>query len=202
MTIPALLSKMSRRVPRYVTINGLVISGGVTAAAAGHTHPEHGRVTPVVAHRNHGGRVPDDRVGSRWWVEEPQRLEAEVAAMASAFPGFAPGHREGRPSWTGTLNTGRGVFEVELVHRADHSLPDVIPVTPTRLRRREGRRHFPSPHLFVSGNLCVARRKEDWRPNIHDMTVVVAWTAHWLAAYTEWRITGRWNCEGTDVDVA
>jgi len=62
-------------------------------------------------------------------------------------------------------------------------------------------RWVPSPHLYVSGNLCVADRSE-WDPVGHDVATAVAWGAHWLAAYTEWRMSRHWPVDGAQADAA
>lgn len=203
MTIPALLSRMSRLTPRFVTVNGRVVSGddSVASTTTGHQHPDYGRVTPVRRHSNHGGEPPEETSRSPWWNDNAARFEDEREAMSNAFPGFVDTEVGGRPSWRGEINTGRGTFTVTIVHRPDHGLPTVIPERPSQFRRREGRRVRRSPHLYVNGNLCVACQ-DDWDPNRDDATTVIAWTAHWLAAFTEWRFTGRWPCEGVEVDAA
>lgn len=201
MTLPALLSKVSRRTPRFVTVDGRIVAGNeVTATSSGHNHPQHGRVIPVRRHTNHGGRPPDEVRARPWWERSSERLGDERRAMAKAFPAFTLHHVGGPPIWCGEINTGRGRFAVMIVHRPDHGLPHVVPLHPALFRRGEGRRSRKSPHLYLNGNLCVARQ-EDWDPKHNDATTVVGWAAHWLAAFTEWRITRRWPCEGVEVDV-
>lgn len=203
MTLPALISKMSGRIPRFVAVDGQVVSGtSVISTANGYHHPEQGQVTPIVRHANHGGKTPDEYRRRPWWHEERARVEDEMMVMASAFPGFELVGAAGAPAWRGVLNTGRGRFEVTVVHRADHGLPHVVPNRPSLFRRSEAGRTRRSPHLYDNGNLCVAGQ-DDWDPVSHDASVVVGWAAHWLASFTEWRITGRgWPCSGVDVDAA
>lgn len=158
----------------------------------------------MVRHKNHGGAGPSESqdLANPWWERKPEQLALERAAMAEAFPNFLYEPAEGVPAWCGTLDTGRGRFRVTVIQRADHSLPRVVPGSPNLFRRKEGWTYRRSPHVYLNGDLCVARRT-DWNPRIHDTTIVVAWTAHWLAAFTEWQIAGReWPCEGTDIDVA
>lgn len=203
MTLPTLISKMSGRTPRFVTVAGRILSGtDVVATGNGHHHPDHGRVTPVRRHHNHGGEPPEEDAAEPWWEQDPALLEAEQIAMAEAFPDFVRTEYAGRPAWRGVLDTGRGRYEVTIVHRPDHGLPHVVPSHPSLFRRKEGRRFSRSPHLYRNGHLCVAGR-DDWEPNRDDAVTVVAWAAHWLAAFTEWRITGRgWPSDGVDVDAA
>ncbi len=203
MTLPALISRMSGRVPRFVTVAGQIVVGNeVVAVDNGHHHPDHGRVTPVRKHRNHGGESPQEAETAPWWDQQPALLEAEKAAMAERFPTFTFIEMWGRPAWRGVLNTGRGRFEITIVHRPDHGLPHVVPSNPGLFCRKEGRRFRESPHLYLNRNLCVAGQ-DDWDSARDDATTVAAWTAHWLAVFTEWRITGRgWPCEGVDIDAA
>ena len=200
MTLPALLSKLSVRTPRYVTVQGRTIPDDDVSVVDGlHYHPQHGHVTPVRPHTNHGGELPKEGKNSPWWSAQPGTLQAEADAMSRAFPGFVQTEVDGRPAWRGNLDTGRGTFGVTIVHRPDHGLPRVIPDRPHRFRRRAGRRLRPSPHLYVNGDLCIAGQS-DWNPVEDDATTVVAWTAHWLASFTEWWISGLWPCEGTTAD--
>lgn len=201
MSLAQLINRMSGRTPRFVTIDGQVIpSAGVAATDGAYRHPHHGHVTPVVRHTNHGGKPPDEADEPAWWETDPERLERERHAMATAFPGFVEVQHDGRPGWRGVLNTGRGKFEVTVTHRSDHGLPLVIPARPSRYRRRQGGTYVESPHRYLNGNLCVAAQ-DDWDADQHDATVVIAWTAHWLATFTTWRIAGRgWPCNGMVVD--
>ncbi len=203
MSLPSLLSRMSRRTPRFVTVNGRVVSGedSIVATATGYQHREHGPVTPVRRHTNHGGKPPDEIDQTPWWDQNPTILDDERETMARAFPGFIASEVDGRPAWRGEIDTGRGKFAVTVVHRPDRGLPNVIPVKPGVFRRHEGRHTRFSPHLYLNGNLCVASQ-DDWDPDRDDATTVIAWTAHWLAAFTEWRFTGRWPCDGVEFDAA
>jgi hypothetical protein len=202
MTLPRLLSKMARRTPRFVTVEGVIISAddGVIATPNGHRHPEYGPVTAVRRHTNHGGVPPPETEARPWWERDPALLEREKQAMDRAFPGFAFTEMGGRPAWQGEINSGRGRFGIIIVHRPDHGLPHVIPVNPSLFRRQEGRRVRKSLHLYADGRLCVADQS-DWASGRDDASTVIGWAAHWLAAFTEWRITGRWPREGAEVDV-
>ncbi|CPT75881.1 Uncharacterised protein [Mycobacteroides abscessus] len=84
--------------------------------------------------------------------------------------------------------------------RRDQGLPRVH-VFNHRLGANAGRKWQPSPHLFTSGSLCVADAS-DWDPEQHTAATVTAWAAHWLAAYTEWRMSRRWPVEGVRSVVA
>jgi hypothetical protein len=177
--------------PRYVTVDGLLVTDGVVKTSTGYTHASHGRVTAMVPHTFHDGlEEPVAERAAPWWKEEPALLEGEVAHMADAFPGFRVTSANGRPGWEGTINTGRGRFDVRLVHRPDHSIPRIEVVKPRRLERNAGRRTQRAPHVFDSGALCVAS-VQDWDPSRHDAVTAVAWTAHWLAVYSVWRTSGE-----------
>lgn len=107
--------------------------------------------------------------------------------MKERFPGFMLERSEetGRPYWVGQINTGRGQFIVAIYHRRSRKLPPTVCVLrPERLGRHEGRRWRRPPHLYDNDDLCVCEL-EDWDPDQHDAATVGAWTAHWLAAYTE-----------------
>lgn len=195
MSLPRLLSRLSSRTLRFVTIDGRLVTEGVTGRPGAYSHPRFGPVTRVTPHTNHGGALPVAAPAAPWWKSQPELLAAEIEAMNRAFPGFVLAS-EDPPVWLGDLNTGRGTFEVALVHRADHGLPRVVPSKPGLFQRHEGARTCKSPHLYVNGDLCIACQ-EDWDPARDDATTAVAWTAHWLAAFTEWRIAGRqWPSEG------
>lgn len=201
MSLPALFSKLSPRIPLFVTVDGRLVADAVTGTPRGYEHPTFGPVTRVEPHTNHGGPVPTVDPAPPWWLSDPGLLEAETAAMKRAFPGFrrTPSRT---PAWVGTLDTGRGRFEVTLTHRPDHGLPLITPTKPGLFQRHEGRWTRKSPHLFINGDLCVAGQ-DDWDSSVHDATTALAWTAHWLAAFTEWRITGRgWPRDGVAADVA
>lgn len=201
MTITALLSRFARNTPRFVTMNGLIIGDAVGTNGGHYSHPVHGSVARVEPHHFHGGDDPEVPAVRPWWLEDPERLTTEEAAMARYFPTFTRYDIDDEPGWLGTIDSGRGRFTIYVAHRADHSLPAVLCVSRNRLGRQRGRRWFTSPHLYRSGRLCVAA-ESDWDPAVHDATTVVAWAAHWFAAYTEWWITGRWPEEEIRADAA
>ena len=155
-----------------------------------------GTATAVMPHTFHGGDDPPPAgASSRWW-DDPAARDADAAAVAFAFPGFHLDQRGGGHAWTGTINTGRGRFEVKIVSDPGGGLPAIVPILPRALGRNEGRRGFrPAKHLYISGNLCVADT-DDWHPGKHTSATAIAWAAHWCAAYTDWRLGGPWPTDG------
>lgn len=206
MTIATLLGHFGIDVPRYVTLDGQIIFNGVTTTSKGsYTHANHGSVTPIANHTFHGGEEePDDETDAPtpWW-EEGDRLARHVRDMEKSFPKFVfvPADDGLAPCWIGEVNTGRGKFRVGVILRRDQGLPTVSVLGGPRLGVNSGRSWKPSPHLYLNGNLCVADRR-DWNPDSDTAATATAWAAHWLAAYTEWRITRRWPVEGVQSRVA
>jgi hypothetical protein len=204
MTIAALLRHHGVKVPRYVTVDGQIVFDDVAPCATGYTHSTLGAVTPVSNHTFHGGEEePDDRVeGSTAWWDDEERLDRHVKAMERSFPRFfyVPPEDGLSPCWGGVIDTGRGTFNVGIYPRRDEGLPSVA-LFDLRLGVNAGRRWLPSPHLYLNGNLCIADRDE-WLPGEHTVATAAAWAAHWLAAYTEWRMTRRWPVEGVHALVA
>ncbi|SMC71770.1 hypothetical protein [Janibacter indicus] len=200
MTIAALLGHFKIDVPRYVTMDGQIVFSGVTASDSGnYTHTDHGTVSPVANHTFHGGEdEPADGpdTPTHWW-DDSDALAWHIEDMKRCFPKFifVPASEKAAPCWIGEIDTGRGKFEVIVVLRRDRGLPSVAKIGGPQLGVSAGRRWIPSPHLYLNGNLCVADRG-DWRPDEHTAATATAWAAHWLAAYTEWRITRRWPVEG------
>lgn len=204
MTIAALLRHHGIRVPRFVTVNGQVVFDDVTMTSSGPVHKVHGAVTPVVPHTFHGGDEAADELPpapTGWW-DDAALINRHVDEMSKSFPTFlylsADGERP--PCWSGTIDTGRGRFKVLTMTRRDQGLPSVH-VYKHRLGVNAGRRWQRPPHLFTSGNLCIAD-PSDWDPSQHTAATATAWAAHWLAAYTEWRISRRWPVEGFQSVVA
>lgn len=199
MSIAALLSHHGLNVPRYVTIDGEIVFDGVTETASGPRHQSRGPVTRVPNHTFHGGHnVLDDKgTGTLWW-DDTTELEKHVRAVELAFPNFRYAAPEGEmpPSWTGEVNTGRGRFVIRVSLRRNGGLPRVQLVSRQRLGRNAGRRFVRSPHLYLNEDLCVAEGA-DWREE-HTAATAIAWAAHWLACYTEWRFTMRWPVAGVD----
>ncbi|WP_205474525.1 hypothetical protein [Nocardioides sp. SYSU D00038] len=198
MSMPALLSHFGINTARYVTSTGEVVFDGVSKVASGFTHAVHGAVTPVAKHTFHGGdEEPDDGHDgpTAWWDDEAE-INRHVEAMEKAFPDFVylPDDDGSGPCWGGIIDTGRGKFEVGIFPRRDQGLPRLV-VFNKRLGAQAGRRWQSAPHLYINGNLCVADH-DDWVPTEHTVATAAAWAAHWLAAYTEWRMSRRWPVEG------
>jgi hypothetical protein len=190
MTIGDMLRLHGNAARRYVLPSGRVTFGAAASSMG----------LAVPAHTFHGGdqREAIAPPNSSWWMDKSVTAH-EVSEMAKYFPGFhliAQGD-ESPPQWTGTIATGFGNFEIRLEHRQDHSLPLVIPVSPTRRIRQVNRRHLTSPHLFTNGNLCVAA-EDDWHPESQTMATVVGWAADWHAHYVSWRATSDWPSETYD----
>lgn len=180
-------------------MDGQIVFDGVTATSSGSVHATHGPVTPVDSHTFHGGidSPPDSSTDHSLWWEDSERLNRHRLAMGVSFPdwSYLPAASNRGPSWTGIVNTGRGRFLVAIDTRRDGGLPTVRVLGP-KLGVNAGKRWVPSPHLYLSGNLCVAEQS-DWDPARHTVATVVGWAAHWLAAYTEWRMSRIWPVEGT-----
>ncbi|BCW36553.1 hypothetical protein StoSoilA2_26090 [Arthrobacter sp. StoSoilA2] len=206
MTIAALLRHHGVNVPRYVTVEGRVVFDGVTTTGPGaHNHATLGTVTPVASHTFHGGDEESDAKGdalTAWWADE-EEINRHIEAMKKSFPKFTyvPAGNDLGPCWVGAIDTGRGKFNVAVILRHDKQLPRVAVLGVGRLGVPVGRRWVQSPHLYDNGNLCVAD-VGDWKPEEHTAATVTAWASHWLAAYTEWRMTRRWPAEGAQSDVA
>jgi hypothetical protein len=191
MTLATLLEHVGIQVPRYVTVDGRIVLDPTPASASS---PAPLAVQP---HRFHDGEDPaPERIdySAAWWNTNPDARAADEAAMAAHFPTFVQFGEDGDYSYGGEFNTGRGRFKVSVVPHVDRSLPSVIPLH-KGLGRRMGRRLQRPPHLYTSGNLCIASTT-DWKPDEHTTATATAWAAHWFAAYTEWRITGRWPTDG------
>lgn len=206
MSIAALLGHFGIHVPRYVTVDGRIVFDNVISSGSGtYTHPTYGAVSRLTNHTFHGG-TEDADVGppapEQWW-DDHEQLAPHVEAMERSFPGFTlvAADADLSPCWVGEIDTGRGKFKIIVVLRRDKGLPFVSLVGGPRLGVTAGRRWTPSPHLYLNGGLCVAD-SADWDPDEHTAATVVAWTAHWLAAFTEWRITRRWPVEGVQSRVA
>lgn len=188
MSIPTLLRFLGLDVPRYVTIDGRVIKGLAPAGVV---------ATQMRPHRFHGGGAGSAalEVAAGWWAQDPNLKTRDVEDMGLRFPGFTPiDEHDAGYGWRGRIDTGRGVFDVEVLHRPDRSLP-LVCVRGRHLGRSVRGLWCRAPHLYDSGALCVAT-KDDWDPTSGLTSTAVAWTAHWLAAYSEWRISGLWPTPG------
>lgn len=198
MTIAALLRHHGVQTPRYVTVAGQIVFDDVAVTSTGPVHREYGAVTSVAPHTFHGGDEGEDEVAasaSEWWDDEAL-VARHMDEMKTSFPNFEylPAEEDRCPAWIGQIDTGRGKFKVLIMTRRDQGLPRVA-VIDHRLGANAGRKWQPSPHLFTNGNLCVADQ-DDWDPAQHTAATVTGWAAHWLAAYTEWRLSRRWPVKG------
>lgn len=201
MTITALLSAHGVHVPRYVAVDGQIVLDDVTSTPSGIAHRDLGVVTPIPNHTFHGGEDPNDAGSGRgpWWSDDGQ-LRRHIVAMERSFPNFTyiPPETDMAPCWVGEINTGRGRFTIGVILRWDQGLPYVKVLSKQRLGRNIAGKFVPSPHLYRSGNLCVAD-STDWLPNQHTAATVTGWAAHWLACFTEWRMTIKWPVAGVHV---
>lgn len=191
MTISTLLRHVGLHAPRGVSIDGRILTGdALTSALAA------GTASMLTPHTFHGGSDPEDHTGNDpWWLDEAERAR-DIQAVRTAFPGFRLDDSDGRYAWTGTINTGRGRFEVAIEGNSSRGLPRVRPVRPALVGHNEGRLGFRRPtHTFLSGNLCVAE-PGDFDPDRDTTATVIAWVAHWYAAYVDWHVGGHWNVDG------
>lgn len=191
MTVPSLLRHVGINVPRYVTVNGSIVTGQNGIAPSS--------VTALEPHRFHGGEdhspVRNDYAHA-WWNTDQVARDADMQAMAQSFPGFNLNTDGGDYSYHGIIDTGRGKFGVLLLPQVDHSLPSAVPAPHPKLGKRVGRVWRDAPHLYLTGNLCIAG-VSDWDPARHTTATACAWAAHWYAAYTEWRMSNNsWPSEG------
>lgn len=191
MSLPSLLRRVGHAVPRGVSVDGRIVTGAAAAAAIAA-----GTANRVAPHAFHGGKDPTtpDQESGAWW-ENAEARARDTAAMAAAFPTFRLDDGDGGYDWRGVIDTGRGRFRVAIIGSPRGRLPQVVPLQPRSFSRHEGRTLRRSPHLYDSGNLCVAAQ-DDWDAEHHTTATVVGWTAHWLAAYTDWRLGGPWPTAG------
>lgn len=206
MTIAALVGHFAATKPRYVTVNGQIVFDEITAGnTGGYMHPIHGPVTPVQKHTFHGGVEEAVEAADHeacWWTK-PELIQRHIDEMAQAFPGFTylSPEPDSVPTWIGQIDTGRGKFPIGIALRSDQGLPRIFLLSKIKLGASAGRRWVRSPHLYDNGNLCVADAAE-WDSEIHTAATATAWAAHWLAAYTEWRITRKWPVTGVEAVAA
>lgn len=204
MSLPSLLRHIGVHIPRGVDVDGRILTGRAAGAAVAT-----GAATAVAKHEFHGGAAPalaDAAAPSgpharAWWNTDPVARDADIAAVAAAFPGFTYDAADGGHRFEGVINTGRGRFRVSVVGNPRGGLPRLVPVHPRTLGRHEGRGFRRSEHLYDNGNLCVAAA-EDWDPEEHNTVTCIAWAAHWYAVYTDWRLGGPWPTDGYRPDVA
>jgi hypothetical protein len=160
-----------------VTPEGRLVRSVSTAAS----------ITVIAPHRFHGGaQTASPQVAAAWWDDRPDLLEHERQSMAQCFPGVSFVRLAHRIGWRGSLRPWNRQFTVQVLWGRDRALvPSVNVLTTPDLGRMEGGRLRRSPHLYDAGNPCVARAN-DWTPTQHDVTTVIAWTAHWLGCYEQW----------------
>lgn len=191
MTLATLLGHVGIDVPRYVEVGGRVVLDPTPAVSSS---PAPMAISP---HRFHDGDDPaPERAGyaRAWWNTDAEARAADEEAMAAYFPSFIQFGDDGDYGYGGELDTGRGRFKVLVLPHVDRSLPSIVPLH-RGLGRQMGRRLQRPPHIYTSGNLCVAAAS-DWKADEHTTATAVGWTAHWFSAYTEWRFTGRWPTDG------
>lgn len=191
MTIADLLTHHGHKRPRWVDVDGRMVFGTPAVSSS---------ALAVKPHTFHGGDDPEEVEAATAWWHDSAKLDAHLQAMGTHFPGFtylAPeeGHT---PSWTGTIDTGRGRFRIIAITRRDRGLPYVAILGPKIGKNTRYGWTMP-PHTYLSGRPCIASQ-DDWNGEEDTVATAVAWTAHWLAAYTEWRITNRWPVEGFQPD--
>ena len=135
-------------------------------------------------------RRPHGLVGRQGSDRPPHRRDED------SFPDwvYVPPENGWGPCWGGIIDTGRGKFKVGILLRRDEGLPRVV-VFDRRLGAPAGHTWQRSPHLYDNDNLCVADLA-DWNPAEHTAATAAGWAAHWLAAYTEWRMSREWPVEG------
>jgi hypothetical protein len=191
MALTALLKHVGIHVPRYVTVAGQIVFDQMSPDGSG---PVPMALAP---HRFHDGEDPAPERGTfarAWWNVDIASRQADESAMSSHFPRLLQMGENGDYAYGGELDTGRGRFKILVLPHVDHSLPSIIPLY-SGLGRQMGRWLQRPPHLYTSGNLCVAS-KSDWKPTEYTTATAIGWAAHWFAAYTEWRFTGRWPTDG------
>ena len=183
MTLLQALRALGHEAPRWVSPSGRLVFSDPGREAQ-----------PVKPHTFHGGKdVAEDANAAvpRWWQTDAEQTR-DKAAMAEAFPSFTRlDNPERPPAWHGTIDTGYGRFDILIQHRLDHGLPYVVPISPSKRQREQGRRIARAPHLFDSGALCVADQS-DWDSEEDTTATVVAWAAHWHACYVSWFSNGQW----------
>lgn len=193
MTLPTLLKKVGISVPRYVTVAGMIVTESLES------HNNIRPATTVQPHRFHGGLESTAsnarESGMAWWVLDTEKKDVDIEAMRHCFPRVSVFDDDSTFAYSITLDTGRGRFDCLILPRPDGGIPTIRVVSPKRLGRNEGRYFRRSPHLYNDDNLCVAY-ESDWNGHNYPSSVAVGWTSHWLACYTEWRMSGQWPCEG------
>lgn len=197
MTIASLLEHVGINVPRYVAVDGQIL---IDKAPTLTSKPAPMALAP---HRFHGGEDPAPvriEYADAWWNTDSAARAADEEAMKTYFPNFVQIGDDGDYAFVGEINTGRGRFKILVLPHIDRSLASIVPLN-KNLGRPSGRRLQRPPHLYDSGSLCIAAAT-DWSSENHTTATAVGWAAHWFAAFTEWRITGRWPTDGFGVVAA
>jgi hypothetical protein len=197
MTIASILKKHGYNAQRGVSPTGKLIFGSEALRASA-------SALTVKPHTFHGGANPVDEIPVPGYdiSRDSTLIVRDRLEMAKFFPSFAEETKVDGPSvWFGTIDTGRGSFPIRIEPRSGRALPRVIPVGLTRRSRTRGGRTVKSPHLYLNGDLCVAGQ-DDWDPSTDSVATVVAWAAHWHAAYVEWFSTDNWPMEGYEIPSA
>ncbi len=200
MTIPGLLRKVGINVPRGVTVNGQIVLEGRPSGVGVAAAQSYG----LAPHRFHGGDDPsparNDLTGA-WWNQDSDARDADIADMRHRFANTTVYTEDGNLAYMVKYDTGRGLYDCLILPQINGSLPAVYFSKSKKPGRRVGRHHAPAPHLYTNGALCIAE-ESDWDGKGYLTSIAAAWTAHWLACYTEWRITGRWPTDGYGVRAA
>lgn len=136
-----------------------------------------------------------------WWRTHPEWLRADKDAVTAALPDFAYERVDGRPSWTGTLSTGRRRYRVRVTywHPDRRRLPVVEALDPPDLDADSSTRPMPPEHYSAElpwgRNVPCVAAPEDWDPPRTTVVDVLAWTADWLLAYETWCAGHMWPGE-------
>ncbi|WP_245302084.1 hypothetical protein [Bradyrhizobium sp. LTSP885] len=141
-------------------------------------------------------------------------IEAQIADMASLWPGFRLTNRDGpTASWQGPVRPLLQTFAVDITYRAPliieqlnvRDLQPRVRVLSPPLRRRPGDPLGSLPHVYYTQDgdvrLCMLDPDaDDWSPFDSLAHTTVPWIIEWLAAYEGWRATRRWTASGRHVE--
>jgi hypothetical protein len=194
MTLPSLFRKVGINVPRGVTVGGAVVLGSSRIQSASAASA----ITAMQPHRFHGGNDPApsrSNKASAWWIQSPDEKQRDISDMRKRFANVTITDTDEELAYGVSFDTGRGKYGALILPQVNKSIPSVFMTHPKRLGRNEGRNFRLAPHLYLSGALCVADAS-DWDGKGFGTSVAAAWTAHWLACYTVWRMNGVWPAEG------
>lgn len=141
-------------------------------------------------------------------------IDAQIADMASLWPGFKLVARQGcSAAWRGPLRPLLQTFLVDIYYRAPllierldtRVLQPRVRVLSPPLRRRPGDPEGILPHVYYGPDgevtLCMLDpAADDWSPADSLAQTTVPWIIEWLAAYEGWRATGQWTASGRHVE--